>query len=139
MEMLDLFRLMVSKSASDLFVTVGIPPSLKVDGQVLPVKTDRVSAQAARELAFSLMDESQRQSFEVEKDANFAVNPEALGRFRVNIFQQQGQVGMVVRRISSHIPSFEELTLIANTKFWSPSRSRFTTFSDSESNTISLS
>ena len=111
MTALDLFRLMVSKKASDLFVTVGIPPSLKVDGQILPVKTDSLSAQAARELAFSLMDESQRQSFEVEKDTNFAVNPEALGRFRVNVFQQQGQVGMVVRRISSHIPSFEELNL----------------------------
>ena len=111
MEMLDLFRLMINKKASDLFVTVGVPPSLKVDGQILPVKTDRLSAQAARELAFSLMDESQRQSFEVEKDTNFAVNPELLGRFRVNVFQQQGQVGMVVRRISSHIPSFEELNL----------------------------
>ena len=111
MEMLDLFRLMVSKKASDLFVTVGIPPSLKVDGQILPVKTDSLSAQATRKLAFSLMDESQRQSFEVEKDTNFAVNPESLGRFRVNVFQQQGQVGMVVRRISSHIPSFEELNL----------------------------
>jgi twitching motility protein PilU len=111
MTALDLFRLMVSKKASDLFVTVGVPPSLKVDGQILPVKTDSLSAQAARELAFSLMDESQRQSFEVEKDTNFAVNPESLGRFRVNVFQQQGQVGMVVRRISSHIPSFEELNL----------------------------
>ena len=111
MEMLDLLRLMINKKASDLFVTVGIPPSLKVDGQILPVKTDSLSAQTARELAFSLMDESQRQSFEVEKDTNFAVNPESLGRFRVNVFQQQGQVGMVVRRISSHIPSFEELNL----------------------------
>ncbi|MBT5818901.1 MAG: PilT/PilU family type 4a pilus ATPase [Proteobacteria bacterium] len=111
MTALDLFRLMINKKASDLFVTVGIPPSLKVDGQILPVKTDSLSAQTARELAFSLMDESQRQSFEVEKDTNFAVNPEALGRFRVNVFQQQGQVGMVVRRISSHIPSFEELNL----------------------------
>jgi len=111
MEMLDLFRLMVSKKASDLFVTVGIPPSLKVDGQILPVKTDSLSAQATHELALSIMDESQRQNFEGEKDTNFAVNPEALGRFRVNVFQQQGQVGMVVRRISSHIPSFEELNL----------------------------
>jgi twitching motility protein PilU len=111
MEMLDLFRLMVSKKASDLFVTVGIPPSLKVDGQILPVKTDSLSAQATHELALSIMDESQRQNFEGEKDTNFAVNPEGLGRFRVNVFQQQGQVGIVVRHISSHIPSFEELNL----------------------------
>jgi len=111
MEMLDLFRLMVSKKASDLFVTVGAPPSLKVDDQILPVKTDVLSSQATHNLALSLMDESQHKIFVSEKDANFAVNPDGLGRFRVNVFQQQGQVGMVVRRIDSHIPSFEELNL----------------------------
>ena len=111
MEMLDLFRLMVSKKASDLFVTVGAPPSLKVDDQILPVKTDVLSSQAPRNLALSLMDESQHKLFVSEKDANFAVNPDGLGRFRVNVFQQQGQVGMVVRRIDSHIPSFGELNL----------------------------
>ena len=111
MEMLDLFRLMVSKKASDLFVTVGVPPSLKVDGQILPVKTDNLSSQATRNLALSLMDDTQTKLFAAEKDANFAVNPDGLGRFRVNVFQQQGQVGMVVRYISSHIPSFEELNL----------------------------
>ena len=71
MTALDLFRLMASKKASDLFVTVGIPPSLKVDGQILPVKTDSLSAQATHELALSIMDESQRQSFGGEKDTNF--------------------------------------------------------------------
>jgi len=111
MEMLDLFRLMVSKRASDLFVTVGVPPSLKVDGQILPVKTDSLSSQTTRNLALSLMDDAQTKLFATEKDSNFAVNPDGLGRFRVNVFQQQGQVGMVVRHISSHIPSFAELNL----------------------------
>ena len=111
MNAVNLLRLMVSKKASDLFVTVGVPPSLKVDGQILPVKTDRLSSQATRNLALSLMDDAQTKMFATEKDANFAVNPDGLGRFRVNVFQQQGQVGMVVRHISSHIPSFQELNL----------------------------
>ena len=107
----DLLALMLSKQASDLFLTVGIPPSLKVGGQILSVKLDNLSAGDTRDLALTLMNDSQWQSFERDKDVNFAVNPEGLGRFRVNVFQQQGQVGMVVRRISSHIPSFEELNL----------------------------
>ena len=111
METIDLLRLMANKGASDLFVTVGAPPSLKVDGQVLPIKTDALEADGARHLAYSLMDDRQRQQFETDKDANFAVNPEGLGRFRVNVFHQQGMVGMVIRRISSHIPTFKELNL----------------------------
>ena len=111
MDVLDLFRLMLSKGASDLFVTVGAPPSLKVDGQVLPVKTETLTSETSRQLVHSLMSDAQRRHFETDKDANFAVNPEGLGRFRVNAFQQQGQVGMVIRRISAHIPSFEELNL----------------------------
>ena len=102
---------MVDKRASDLFVTVDAPPSLKVDGQVLPIKTDVLGAQASQDLAYSLMSQDQRNAFEANKDLNFAVNPENLGRFRVNVCQQQGQVGMVIRRISSVIPNFKELNL----------------------------
>ena len=91
---------MVDKRASDLFVTVDAPPSLKVDGQVLPIKTDVFGAQASQDLAFSLMSEDQQTAFEVNKDLNFAVNPEKLGRFRVNVFQQQGQVGMVIHALA---------------------------------------
>ncbi len=111
MEVLDLFKLMTSKSASDLFITVGAPPSLKVDGQVFPVKTDVLTPESSQQLVDSLMNDAQRQQFETDKEANFAVNPDGLGRFRVNVFRQQGQAGMVVRRISTHIPTFEELNL----------------------------
>ena len=111
MDMLDLFRLMASEKASDLFVTVGVPPSLKIDGQIRTVKAGSLSSEATRNLALSLMDDAQTKMFATVKDANFAVNPDGLGRFRVNVFQQQGQVGMVVRHISSHIPSFQELNL----------------------------
>lgn len=107
----DLLRLMASKKASDLFVTANAPPSLKIDGQVLPVKTASLTGADTRRIAFSLMNKEQQRSFEREKDANFAVIPDGLGRFRVNIFQQQGEVGIVVRHISSHIPTFDELAL----------------------------
>lgn len=107
----DLLRLMASKKASDLFVTANAPPSLKIDGQVLPVKTASLTGADTRRIAFSLMNKEQQRSFEQEKDANFAVIPDGLGRFRVNIFQQQGEVGIVVRHISSHIPTFDELAL----------------------------
>ncbi len=111
MDVLDLFRLMINKTASDLFLTAGASPSLKIDGQVLPVRTDALTPENSRQLAYSLMSDAQRRQFENEKDANFAVNPEGLGRFRVNVFRQQGQVGMVVRRISADIPTFEDLNL----------------------------
>jgi len=111
MEVLDLFKLMNSKSASDLFITVGAPPNLKVDGQLFPVKADALTPESSQQLVDSLMNDAQRQQFETDKEANFAINPEGLGRFRVNAFRQQGHAGMVVRRISSHIPTFEELNL----------------------------
>jgi twitching motility protein PilU len=111
MDVLDLFRLMISKGASDLFLTVGVAPSLKIDGQILPVKTDVLTSESSRLLAYSLMSNVQRQQFESEKEANFAVNPEELGRFRINVFYQQGQVGMVARYIRADIPTFEGLNL----------------------------
>ena len=111
MTALDLLRLMTSKKASDLFVTANAPPSLKIDGQLLPIKTASLTGIDTKRIAFSLMDEEQQRSFEREKDANFAIIPDGLGRFRVNIFQQQGEVGIVVRRISCQIPTFDELNL----------------------------
>ena len=114
MEILDLLRLMKKKGASDLFVTAGAPPSLKVDGQILPVKTDALSPQMSKDLAFALMNEEQQAKFEIDRDANFGVTPEGMGRFRVNVFHQQGEVGMVIRAISSKIPTFTELHLPEN-------------------------
>ena len=114
MDVLDLLQLVIKKGASDLFITAYAPPSLKIDGQVLPVKMSNLKPEICRDLAYSLMSDSQQNQFESDKEANFAVNPEGLGRFRVNVFQQQSTVGFVVRRISTHIPSFEELKLPAS-------------------------
>lgn len=107
MKALDLLRLMVKKGASDLFLTANAPPSLKVDGQVLPVKTPHLTGDDTKRITFSFMNEEQQQVFIREKESNFAITPSGLGRFRVNVFQQQGEVGAVVRHIRSDIPTFE--------------------------------
>ena len=111
MTMHDLFRLMVKQNASDLFISVGAPPSLKVDGQVLPIKTDPLTSDMAQDLVFSVMTEVQRAEFELDNELNFAVTPADIGRFRINVFRQRNHVGLVARRISSEIPSLEALGL----------------------------
>jgi len=107
----DLLRLMVSKKASDLFITAGFPPALKVDGKVTPVSNQTLTPQHSVELARGIMNDKQAYEFESTKECNFAIAPPDIGRFRVNAFVQQGRTGLVLRTINSVIPKFEELGL----------------------------
>ncbi len=107
----DLLKLMVQKKASDLFITAGIPPALKVDGRVTPVGKQALSPEQARAFVYGVMTEEQRRQFESTNECNFSIHPKEIGRFRVNIFVQQGCVGMVLRTIESKIPKFDELNL----------------------------
>lgn len=107
----DLLRLMVSKKASDLFITAGFPPALKIDGRITPVSNQTLTPQHTLELARSIMNDKQAQEFEATKECNFAIAPSDIGRFRVNTFIQQARVGVVLRQINSTIPTFEELNL----------------------------
>jgi twitching motility protein PilU len=107
----DLLRLMVSKKASDLFITAGFPPAIKVDGRVTPVSNQTLTPQHSTELARSIMNDKQAYEFESTKECNFAIAPPDIGRFRVNAFVQQGRTGLVLRTINSVIPTFEELGL----------------------------
>ncbi len=107
----DLLRLMVSKKASDLFITAGFPPAIKVDGRITPVSNQTLTPQHSMELARSIMNDKQAYEFESTKECNFAIAPPEIGRFRVNTFVQQGRVGVVLRQINSTIPTFEELNL----------------------------
>jgi len=107
----DLLKMMVQKDASDMFVTVGSEPVIKISGKMVPVKGSDLTPRDSKELCYSIMSEAQRRDFEVEKECNFAIHPKKLGRFRVNVFMQQGSVGMVLRYIKSEIPSFEQLKL----------------------------
>jgi twitching motility protein PilU len=107
----DLLRLMIGKKASDLFLTVGFPPALKVDGLVKPVSNQTLTPQHTQEFARALMNDRQAQEFEATKECNFAINPPGIARFRVNAFVQQSRVGVVLRTITTAIPKFEELNL----------------------------
>jgi twitching motility protein PilU len=107
----DLLKLMVQKKASDLFITAGIPPALKIDGRVTPVGKQALSPEQARAFVYGVMTEEQRRQFESNNECNFSIHPKEIGRFRVNIFVQQGCVGMVLRTIESKIPKFDELNL----------------------------
>ena len=107
----DLLRLMISKKASDLFITAGFPPAIKIDGRVTPVSNQTLTPQHTMELARSIMNDKQAHEFEATKECNFAISPPDIGRFRVNTFIQQGRTGVVCRTINSVIPKFEELGL----------------------------
>ena len=109
--MSDLLRLMLAKKASDLFITAGFPPAMKIDGKMTPVSQQSLSAQHTEMLAKSIMNEKQTNEFDATKECNFAINPAGIGRFRVNTFVQQQRVGMVLRTITTKIPEFEELKL----------------------------
>ena len=111
MGFLDLLRLMVEKRASDLYITAGVAPSLRVDGKLAPVTRQALTADQARQFVYSIMSEEQRSEFEETNECNFAINPQGVGRFRVNVFRQQQRVGMVLRKIETRIPHFEELNL----------------------------
>jgi len=107
----DLLRLMVTKKASDLFITVGFPPAIKVDGKVTPVSQQPLTPQHTQDLVRSVMNDRQAAEFEAHKECNFAISPSGIGRFRVNAFVQMSSIGMVLRTINAKIPTFEELGL----------------------------
>ena len=107
----DLLRLMVSKNGSDLFITTDFPPAFKIDGKVTPVSSQLLSSSHTLELARAIMSDKQAAEFEARKECNFAISPSGLGRFRVSAFVQQSKVGMVLRTITTQIPTIEQLGL----------------------------
>ena len=107
----DLLRLMLSKRASDLFITAGFPPAIKVDGKIAPVSSQTLTPGHTQELARAIMNPKQWAEFEATSECNFAISPPEIGRFRVNAFVQQQRVGLVLRTITTKIPRFEELNL----------------------------
>jgi twitching motility protein PilU len=109
--MFDLLRLMVSKGGSDLFITAGFPPAIKIDGRMTPVSSQPLTAGHTADLARAIMNDKQAAGFELTREANFAITPGDLGRFRVSSFMQMGCVGMVLRVITTAIPKFEDLAL----------------------------
>jgi twitching motility protein PilU len=106
-------KLMVHKKASDLFITAGIPPSMKVNGRIQPITQAPLTPQQSRDMVLNVMTPAQREEFEKTHECNFAISMQGVGRFRVSCFYQRNQVGMVLRRIETRIPTIEELNLPA--------------------------
>ncbi|SFP66085.1 twitching motility protein PilU [Geopseudomonas sagittaria] len=111
MEFEKLLRLMIEKGGSDLFITAGVPPSMKVNGRILPVTKNPMSPEQTRETVLSVMNEQQRRELAETHECNFAISARGVGRFRVSAFYQRNLVGMVLRRIETNIPTIEELKL----------------------------
>ena len=107
----DLLRLMIGKKASDMFITAGFPPAMKIDGKMTPISQQVLTAQQAREIARSIMNDKQASEFDASSECNFAIGLPGLARFRVNAFVQRGSVGLVFRTIATKIPKFEDLGL----------------------------
>lgn len=107
----DLLRLMLGKKASDMFITAGFPPAMKIDGKMTPISSQVLSAQQAREIARSIMNDKQTAEFDATNECNFAIGIPNVARFRVNAFIQRGSVGLVFRTITTKIPNFEDLGL----------------------------
>ena len=111
MDFNSLLKLMVHKNASDLFITAGVAPSIKVNGKVTPVTQATLTPIQAREICYSIMTPEQRNEFETTHECNFAISASGIGRFRVSTFQQRNHAGMVLRKIETKIPTIEELSL----------------------------
>lgn len=107
----DLLRLMTGKKASDMFITAGFPPAMKIDGKMTPVSAQVLTSQQAREIARAIMNDKQAAEFDATNECNFAIGIPNVARFRVNAFVQRGCIGLVFRTITTKIPKFEELGL----------------------------
>ena len=107
----QMLSMLVSRGGSDLFLTCDCPPAIKVDGKVVRVSPQALSGQHTMALARTIMNDKQLAEFERTKECNFAISPKDIGRFRVNVFVQQGQTGMVLRTIPKDLPSIDALGL----------------------------
>ena len=114
--MQTLLKKLVAKGGSDLFITAGFPPAIKIDGEVHRAAQQELAPDQSAVMVRSIMNDRQARDFDATKECNFAINPQGIGRFRVSAFIQQGQVGAVLRTIITKIPTVEELELPGNLK-----------------------
>ncbi|CAM2857418.1 PilT/PilU family type 4a pilus ATPase [Legionella worsleiensis] len=111
MDISPFFKLMVDKEASDLFFSVGAPPNIKIQGITSPVGQVPIKSQQMSEILLSITNDEQQKEFEANMELNMALSINGVGRFRINIYRQRGEVAMVVRYIKGKIPSIDELRL----------------------------
>ena len=109
--MQTLLKKMVAKEGSDLFITAGFPPAIKIDGEIHKAAEQSLTPAQSAVVVRAIMNDKQAKQFDATQECNFAIFPQGIGRFRVSAFVQQGQVGAVIRRIVTEIPSIEDLDL----------------------------
>jgi len=109
--MQTLLKKMVAKNGSDLFITAGFPPAIKIDGEVHKAAEQNLTSAQSAVIVRSIMNDKQAKQFDATQECNFAIFPQGIGRFRVSAFIQQGQVGAVIRTIVTDIPTVEDLDL----------------------------
>lgn len=107
----ELLKLLIEREGSDLFLTTNAPPTIKAHGKLVPVTDKRLPPGAAKKIAYQIMSEEQIAEFEKSPEMNLAIQEKDVGRFRVNIFQQRGEIGIVARHIKTDIPQLDELGL----------------------------
>ena len=104
-------KYMAKQGASDLFLTTGAAPSIKIQGELKPISDTRLQPGVTREIAYTLMSAEQVETFERELEMNLGMSLQDIGRYRINIYMQRGEVSLVIRYITSNIPGIEELNL----------------------------
>jgi len=109
--MQTLLKKMVAKEGSDLFITAGFPPAIKIDGEIHRAAEQRLTPEQSAVIVRSIMNDKQARDFDATQECNFAIFPQGIGRFRVSAFIQQGYVGAVLRRIVTEIPTVDDLEL----------------------------
>ncbi len=107
----DFLRMMIEKDGSDLFLTTGAPPSMKAHGKLVPLINKKLPEGMVKKIAYQIMNDEQIAEFEKSPEMNLAVADDEIGRFRVNIFQQRGEIGIVARNIKTEIPDAASLGL----------------------------
>ena len=116
MNVKPLFKLMVEKQASDLFFAPYSPAKIKIEGKIMPVNKLEMTPKMVKQAAIELMDDDQLEHFYKELEIDFAISEPGLGRFRVNVFHQRGNISMVLRYITNELPNLEELGMPAQLK-----------------------
>jgi twitching motility protein PilU len=104
-------KYMTEKGGSDLYFSTGASIHMDIEGETMPVNAQKMTPGMVKEIAYAIMSEAQIAEFEKELECNFAIGRKDIGRFRINVFKQRGEVGMVIRHIKTDIPSFETLGL----------------------------
>jgi len=111
MDLTHFLKTMREKEASDMFLSTNAPINIKVEGTLMPLSSTGLPPGIIEKIAYSLMDDEQIAAFQREMESNLAVSIKQVGRFRVNVFRQRGEVGMVIRTIRSEIPKLDELNM----------------------------